>query len=66
MVTEKEFRKFDRELFEINMLFQLMLNALKYFEMETTECTEVIYLGELIQCKINDILNENDKVIEDN
>lgn len=65
MITKDEFRKFDNDLFNINLLFESMLLALKYFESETSQCGEIVYFGEIIQGKIKDILNKNDKILLD-
>lgn len=63
MITKEEFEKLDKELFHISMLLTAMLDALKYFETETTQCSSIIYFGEVILDKINETLKENEKIL---
>ena len=63
MITKEEFRKVDNDLFHLSMLFGVMLDALKHFEAETTQCSAIIYLGEVIEEKIKNLLTENDKIL---
>lgn len=63
MEIEKQLQKIIDDLLDTNMLLEVMLGALRYFETENGQGCEIIYLGELIEEKIKNILNYNDEII---
>jgi hypothetical protein len=63
MITKEQFKKTDNELFKISMLLKAMLGALRNFEKESTQCGEIICLGEVIEERIKNVLYENDKIL---
>jgi hypothetical protein len=61
MLTKKQLKKIEGDLADTRMLYNVMLDALKYYEMETTQCTSIIYLCKIINERFGSILNEIDE-----